>query len=344
MAAGARGPSVALALREAQRRGATATQDIGAAAAAQQNQMAQQAALANQQAAMQAQQTNAGIAQQNAQGLQKGIGVAAGAMGGAMMMSDFTAKEDIRPAPARVDRIPAWHNNQYGLTQHDVRRQLQANRERQYDQDIAVEAAAADRGPSAVQQLGVTQRQGADAQLQREQGEAGMSGFLRNVSLGLSDIRAKEQVRMISRGDERPSMGKAGIRVSTDRLRPAAPGYPARIPPPGYGMSSDFETKEPADTRRDLGPIDPVSYRYKEQDAVRMALEQGATPEEQAFVYADKREPRDGIIAQQLEQSPEFDDAVVETPAGKAVVEHRALSSALAELAGMDKRLRRAGL
>jgi len=86
--------------------------------------------------------------------------------------------------------------------------------------------------------------------------------------------------------------------------------------------------------------VRPVEYQYKPADSARMAAETAATPQEQAMVYADKRAPRIGIIAQDLERSPAFDDSVVETPAGKAVQRDRALSTALAELGGLDKRLR----
>jgi hypothetical protein len=58
------------------------------------------------------------------------------------------------------------------------------------------------------------------------------------------------------------------------------------------------------------------------------------------MVYDDKREPRLGIVAQDLERSPAFDASVIETPAGKAIERDRALSTALAELGGLDKRLR----
>ncbi len=88
-------------------------------------------------------------------------------------------------------------------------------------------------------------------------------------------------------------------------------------------------------------PVDAVSYRYRPEAAERMADESPArTEEERDFVYADKRAPRAGIIAQQLERSPAFRPAVVDTPAGKAVVRDRALSTALAQGADLDKRLR----
>lgn len=144
-------------------------------------------------------------------------------------------------------------------------------------------------------------------------------------------------------------------------------------------MSSDFRAKEPTlddldqvgrdamlpfeqmneeESRRALAPVDPVVYRYKPEHAERMAKEQaamadmraryagmgGAMPEEEQAIargtFEDKREPRLGIIAQDLQQSPAFRNSVVSTPAGLAVQRDRALSTALGSLAGLDKRLR----
>jgi hypothetical protein len=123
----------------------------------------------------------------------------------------------------------------------------------------------------------------------------------------------------------------------------------------GGSLQSDLVSKElyPTPEQPNLGALDeaeanrrafeavePVRYRYKPEDSARMAMEQGATPGEQAMVFADKRTPRNGIIAQDLEQSPAYAGAVVETPAGKAVDRDRALSETLAQSAGFDKRLR----
>lgn len=144
-------------------------------------------------------------------------------------------------------------------------------------------------------------------------------------------------------------------------------------------MISDFREKEPSmgeldqvahdamlpfhqmdeqESRQALAPVDPVVYRYKEGPSERMADDQaafadmrakyagmgGAQPEEESAIregtYADKREPRLGIVAQQLQQSPAFRQSVVSTPAGLAVQRDRALSTALGSLAGIDKRLR----
>jgi hypothetical protein len=144
-------------------------------------------------------------------------------------------------------------------------------------------------------------------------------------------------------------------------------------------MSSDFRSKEPTmadldqvgreamlpfeemdaqDSREALAPVDPVVYRYKPEDSARMAGEQadmadlrarysglgGAAPEEEHAIaqstFEDKRKPRLGIIAQDLQKSPDFRQSVISTPAGLAVQRDRALSTALGSLAGLDKRLR----
>jgi hypothetical protein len=105
-------------------------------------------------------------------------------------------------------------------------------------------------------------------------------------------------------------------------------------------MLSDFAAKDVAESRRDLAPVRDVTYTYKPDHSARMAAELSDDPQEQAFAFADKRTPRRGIIAQDLERSPAFDDSVVETPAGKAVLKDRALSEALGQMAGLDKRLR----
>ena len=129
-------------------------------------------------------------------------------------------------------------------------------------------------------------------------------------------------------------------------------------------MLSDFVQKEfdrnavrSSESKRNLDPIDPVTYRYKPEASARMAdeetqranlraqlfgggaLSQGEADTVGGAVFADKRQPRDGIVAQQLQQSPGYRDAVVGTPAGLAVQRDRALSQALHDLAGMNQRV-----
>jgi hypothetical protein len=130
-----------------------------------------------------------------------------------------------------------------------------------------------------------------------------------------------------------------GMRAGMQKS-PMTPGY-THVPPPGYGaMPSDFRTKEPMgadESREALAPVRPVTYQYKEGPSARMAAETGATPEERAMVFQDKRSPRDGILAQDLQQSPAFAPSVMDTPAGLAVDRDRALSTNLAATAGQAK-------
>lgn len=92
LAAGARGSSSPLALREAQRRGSMAQGDIAQQTGILQKQLEQGAAQQNAQLQMQANQQNAAIRQANDQALGKFVQGAAGAMAGGMI-SDVRAKE-----------------------------------------------------------------------------------------------------------------------------------------------------------------------------------------------------------------------------------------------------------
>ena len=101
----------------------------------------------------------------------------------------------------------------------------------------------------------------------------------------------------------------------------------------------------PDESRQNLAPVEPYSYSYK-PDFAAMLAEQTAkdVPPEQrsaarAETYADAREPRAGIMAQDLERSPEGKGVVMHTPVGLALNNKRALSFALAQQAGLNKRL-----
>lgn len=188
----------------------------------------------------------------------------------------------------------------------------------------------------------------------------------RMASFEIDDARRKETQRRERDG------GWSYLRHARERV---VPGIEGQQP-----MSSDFRGKEPTmgeldqvgkdamlpfremdeqESRDALAPVDPVVYRYKEGPSARMANEEadradlrakyaglpgGASPEEEQGIrqgtFQDKREPRLGIVAQQLQQSPDFRQSVVSTPAGLAVQRDRALSTALGSLAGLDKRMR----
>lgn len=115
-----------------------------------------------------------------------------------------------------------------------------------------------------------------------------------------SDVRAKEDIDSLDRA-ERRAMAFRDVEVD----------YP--------------ELSTPEGNRRGLGPMEPYRYRYTEDAADRIGADRGM---------------RTGIMAQDMERSPYLQDAVVDTPNGKAIDEERALSGSLAAAAGLDKRLR----
>jgi hypothetical protein len=337
-----------LAIREAQRRSAMGQAQLGQQSLEQQRMLEQQAAMANQQSAMQAQGINAQIAQSNAQGLQKGIGAMAGAAAMASdvrakenvtpyrMLSDFMAKEDIRPGSympqqAKPGVDPAAFSNR------EVQLELDRRREAAFDRENAMMAAAADQGAGAVQMLGVSPEQARQAQMLRDSNQSVASAAQGSPAYGpaagmqqpqpsswqmagdtfartmASDFAAKEDIAALEAGQQR---ALSNIQVPTAR-------YP--------DMS-------PEQAQAALAPVQPYQYSYRPEAAARMASEQASSPGEAAMVYQDKRAPRTGIIAQELEQSPAFRPAVVETPAGKAVDRDRATSVNLAATAGLEKR------
>lgn len=107
----------------------------------------------------------------------------------------------------------------------------------------------------------------------------------------------------------------------------------------GGGLMSDERVKE------DLAPVQPYTYRYKPEMAASMAekLAASAPPDLQEETYdaafADAREPRQGVMTQELLKSPRGKKLVVNTPQGQAIEGRRALSFVLANQAGLDKRL-----
>jgi hypothetical protein len=104
--------------------------------------------------------------------------------------------------------------------------------------------------------------------------------------------------------------------------KPVAANFARFGTPAGYA-----ELASPAGSKNALGPVAPYEYRYKPGFAA-------ATGEDTS--------PRAGIMAQDLEQSPNpaLRSAVIDTPIGKAIEPKRAISANLALSAGLDKRLR----
>jgi len=99
-------------------------------------------------------------------------------------------------------------------------------------------------------------------------------------------------------------------------------------------------------SKENLAPLQPYSYRYK-PEAASMLAEQlanmappGKEDAARGAAYEDARSPREGIMAQDLLKSPDGKKVVKNTPVGLALDKSRAISFALANQAGLDKRLR----
>ena len=99
-------------------------------------------------------------------------------------------------------------------------------------------------------------------------------------------------------------------------------------------------------SRENLAPVQGYSFTYKPEVASMMAeqMAQKAPPQAQdevrGEVYADARAPREGVMAQDLQRSPGGKRVVDETPMGLVLDQRRALGFAMANQAGLDKRLR----
>lgn len=205
--------------------------------------------------------------------------------------------------------------------------------------------------------------------------QSAKTGF--DIGSMLSDEKAKEliQENSLLRDIAGVVAGGAVAGGASRPKGPAAPRYGTPPPPPsspGYGppgMLSDFTAKELDDMARQatafggpsatseasdrLAPVQPVGYKYKPEDSADMANEEvrrveskyGDIPKDDerdiaARTYADKRAPRKGIIAQDLQRSPSMRRSVVQQDNMLAVDRDRALSTALGEMAGLAQEVR----
>lgn len=164
-----------------------------------------------------------------------------------------------------------------------------------------------------------------------------------------SDIRVKEDVAPAT-GSFAEQLSKVGSGLSGDSpssrsVLPSATLKDAFL----QGMSSAGQGLMMSDRRvkEDLAPVQPYTFRYKPEMAASMAekLAASAPPDRQKETYdaafADAREPRQGVMTQELLKSPRGKKLVLDTPEGQAIEGRRALSFVLANQAGLDKRMRK---
>lgn len=250
LAAGARGTGGAMAVREAQRRAQLGMMAAGDQAAQSELQLQQGVAEANQRAAMQAEDINARIAEQNAGGLGKLAGAVVG--GAALAMSDEQAKMGIRPMAAHAGMIEQQprelgllERGQYGQATgmpDDGRRVIMvqsapppvSNEGFEYAPRVTTPVKTMG-GPYHAPTAGITHRDK-------------KPGLLEGIGMGMmSDARSKQKIaelqaanrgliNMLARKQPAPAGGGTGAAppMPAPAPAPAAPAYDvASVPRPG---------------------------------------------------------------------------------------------------------------
>lgn len=101
---------------------------------------------------------------------------------------------------------------------------------------------------------------------------------------------------------------------------------------------SDKRAKE--NIEKDENPLDFLeSYKFSYKDSAAHALASNAAREAYERVFADAKEPRRGVMAQDLGKSREGRETLASTPEGLAIDSNRALSFLLSNQAKLNQRL-----
>lgn len=95
--------------------------------------------------------------------------------------------------------------------------------------------------------------------------------------------------------------------------------------------AAEIAARASRDPRGGVSTITPRVFRYR----------MGYADEAAELTRARLREPRAGVMAQDLERDPVGNDVVTDTPAGKALDRDKAIGLALAAIAKADKRIAR---
>ena len=302
--------------------------------AAQQN---LQQRLGNQQSAVGIEGLNQKTGQENKGGLLGGV---LGAIGG--MFSDVRAKEDIRPmgdSPFLPTIGPVGAGYGAGASGAMPPPPVAATPAPDASTTSAAPWWQSQQAPEKKDGLGGFLSQLSDARskekirtLETALADANQSAdTIRGTDVAYPDLGPRPEAPPASPGDgfSPTFQGRLAAWPAEDMNRSSLAAHFGRAgTPQGYREASTFEDlASPAGSRRALAPVAPYEYRYK--------------PEFAAATGADTA-PRAGIMAQELEQSPNpaLRSAVVDTPIGKAIDGKRAVSANLALSAGLDKRLR----
>jgi len=283
-----------------------------------QRQLDLDAAKANQLGELEQQKIAAEISEGNAGRKQKGYGGIANGISAAVkgfFPSDINAKQDITPTPDA------------SFTEY-LRQSMNAQPQQaqQPNQDMPRLLDSADAGLAA-KRAGELRKAENEIQAQPDSGGINPGGIGGAISEGfgamgntlMSDERSKERIRQLENELE-------------------------NRPPRQLDQHNPFSAEA---SRANLAPLEPYSYRYKPEFARLMAdqMADEVPPEQEGAARVatvrDALTPRQGIMAQDLERSPGGRAVVKNTTVGKQLDMKRALSFALANQAGLDKRLAR---
>jgi hypothetical protein len=273
------------------------------------------AAKADQTAQMQREELKTRLTEGNAGRAQKGTGAVLSAVGGAIKgLSDIRAKENISPAPTSfAERLSQQ------LRVDDA--ELQRRQEAEPNARISAALASSNAGYGA-QQAGVAR---GDA--------AGLSPD------GTSPVTGGGVGGAIGGGMEEMGQGLMSDRASKEKIR----ALEAQL----YGEKPRaLDTENPyVDSKANLKNVRPYEYSYRPgyarliaQDTARRVAPD-AQPAAAAVAYEDARAPRMGVMAQDLEKSPDGKEVVENTPVGKVLDMKRSVAFALANQADLNRRL-----
>jgi hypothetical protein len=291
---------------------------------------------ANQQAEMQRQGYQNETANQNAARKQKGFGSIASAAGGIMgALSDVGAKEDVSPIEPSFARA-------LKATLTDPWQRPQQPQPGQNAMTIGESQQAGDAARSAAYQRMMAESSAAGA----DDSSGGSGGFgggggggfasiaggaLQNAGSGLmSDRKSKERIREL----EGMLYGRPVREI--DQQNPYRKDYLSE---------AERSVENGFDSKANLAPIHPYSFRYKPEFAALIAEQAAgmAPPSQQAdaagAAYADARVPRAGVMAQEVSKAPGARGVVSKTPVGLMLDTKRSLGFTMANQAGLDKRL-----
>lgn len=289
----------------------------------------------NQQAWGQQEALRSGISEGNASRAQKGTGAIMSSVGGAVkgLFSDIRAKEEIRPVTF-AERLS---------------QDLQSREDPREQSKWAPMVASMQAGQGA-QQAGTMRLNSASDELQAPQESGGLPGMdggkpgiggaigggLESFGNGLmSDARSKERIQQLENElANRPSRN----------IDPENPYHDYTVSHPvAARMAGEIAGK----SAKELAPVKAYEFSYKPPVAARMAGEMASrvnpalAPAVAKMTYQDAREPRVGVMAQDLEKSKVGREVVGDTPVGKMLDLNRSVGLSLAGVADLNERIRK---